>query len=167
MINNDYNIENFTNPNSTYNRLSDKIKIGQLIYNVQNKNIEKVSLEILKEIIEYEKNGKGEQHFFLLGLNDKWLTEIFDFNSQFVNIQNMTVFTSRKHNLKIHKVHDYRIGYTLRENSGSGNFKGKHHFKPLINTVNELMDHLYLIKREMFDFSKYDMKYINEVISLE
>ncbi len=163
MIENNYEIENYFDPSQTYDKISDKIKIGQLILNYETREIEKIDLKILQEIIHYENGDNEEQKFFLLNIIDKWLLKVFDFESKYLTPQSMTVFTSRKHDLKIHKIHDYRIGYTIREKKGSGNFQGKHHYKPLVITVNELMDHLYLIKREVFDFSDKDLEYINEL----
>ncbi|HET8885998.1 MAG TPA: hypothetical protein VFM70_06560 [Salinimicrobium sp.] len=167
MIENDYEIDNYIDPSLTYDKISDKLKIGQLVLNDEKKKIEKVNLKTLQEIIEFERGNNKKQKYFLLRLRDKWLLSIFDFDAKFLAPQNMTVFTSRKHHLKIHKTQDYRIAYTIRENKGSGGFKGHHHFKPLVMTVNELMDHLYLIKRQVFDFSEKDIEYINEVFKDE
>jgi len=55
MINNEYNIDNFFNPTLTYDKISNKIKLGQVVYNKAIKNIEKVDLTTLGEIIQFEK----------------------------------------------------------------------------------------------------------------
>lgn len=164
MIDNKYDIENLLNPTLTYNKISNKIKLGQLVFNNLNKKIEKVGISILEEIVQFEKEEIKEQKFFLLNLTDKWLIQIFEFDSTFLTPQSMTVFTSKKHGLKIHKTRtNFSIAYTIREKVNAGRYKGTHNFKPTVLTVNELMDHLYLIKREEFDFSKEDVEYINAV----
>lgn len=164
MIDNNYDIENLLNPTLTYNKISNKIKLGQLVFNNLNKKIEKVEISILEEIVQFEKEENKEQKFFLLNLTDKWLIQIFEFDSTFLTPQSITVFTSKKHGLKIHKTQtNFSIAYTIREKVKAGRYNGTHNFKPTVLTVNELMDHLYLIKREEFDFSKEDVEYINAV----
>ncbi len=165
MINTKYNIDNFIDPRLTYNKLSDKIKIGQPIFNKLNEKIEKVDLRILQEILKFESGERKAQKYTLINLTDKWLLQVFAFESRYITPQAMTVFTSKIHGLKIHKTqYNYSIGYTIREKINAGRFSGTHNFKPRVITVNELMDHLYLIKREEFDFSKDDMEYINATI---
>lgn len=164
MINNEYNIDNFFNPTLTYDKISNKIKLGQVVYNKAIKNIEKVDLTTLGEIIQFEKERSREQQYFLLNLTEKWLIKIFDFDSMYLPPQSLTVYTSKKHGLKIHKTRTkFTIAYTIREKTNAGMYKGTHNIKPTVLTVNELMDHLYLIKREEFDFSRDDMDYINAV----
>lgn len=167
MIENKYDIENFYNPKLGYDKISNKVKFGQLVMNNVSEKIEKVNLSILQEILEYEQAENTKKKYSLLPLSDKWLLEVFQFDSKFLKSQSMTVFSSRIHGLNIHKTRgNYAIAYTIREKLNAGQFRGTNNFKPIIHTVNELMDHLYLIKREEFNFSNEEMVYINTVIDI-
>lgn len=115
MIINNYSHEDYTDPIKTYERISDKLKIGHLIYNNEIKKIVIVTPNILSEIFEKEKNSDNKEYSLII-LKDKWLTKIFNFKSQYLNSQYMTVYTSNSHGLKVHEQNSrFYIGYRFKE----------------------------------------------------
>lgn len=165
MIINNYSHEDYTDPIKTYERISDKLKIGHLVYNNEIKKIVIVTPIILSEIIEKEKISENKKYSLII-LKDKWLTKIFNFKSQYLNSQYMTVYTSNSHGLKIHEQNSrFYIGYRFKEKMDNiPGMLGELVYKPNIFFVNELMDYLFLIKKEQFRFNDYDLEKINELI---
>ncbi len=162
MIPSNYKVEHYVNPGTTYQRLSDKVKLGQLVLNGKNRKIEIVDLGVLEKILVSEKNNE-EKVYFPIPLTSKWLTIIFHFEEKYLVPQNLIVFTSKVHGLKIHlQNHQFRIGYIIRETTKGSPFSGTSTTKPLILTVNELLDHFYLLKREQFQFSEEDLSFLNK-----
>lgn len=163
MLTTNYTTENFINPFITHKIISNKIKLGQPILNLKKKQIQKIDLNIFKEIFAAEKNKVLSKSYNLLLVNSEWLTKFFHFDENYLAAQAMTIYTSQLHGLKIHKQRDqFFIGYTIREKLKAGNMKGLLQSKPLILTVNDLMDHLYLIKREEVIICEEDIKMINK-----
>jgi len=165
MIINDYSYEDYTNPINTYEKISDKLKIGHLIYNNDSKKIILVTPNVLSEIFEKEKNSDNKK-YSLIFLKDNWLTKIFNFKSQYLNSQYMTVYRSNSHGLKIHDQNSrFYIGYRFKEKMDNiPGMIGELIYKPNIFFINELMDYLFLIKKEHFEFSDNDLEKINELI---
>lgn len=168
MITANYTTEHYTNPFLTHETISDKIKLGQPILNLKKKQIQKIDLDILKEIIATEKNEVLSESYSLLPITSIWLTKFFHFDERYLSAQYMTIYTSQLHGLKIHKQRDqFYIGYTIREKLKARDMNGTLQSKPLILTLNDLMDHLYLIKREQVIISEKDMDSINTVFKKE
>lgn len=165
MMINDYSYEDYTDPISTYERISDKLKIGHLIYDNDIKRIVLVTPNILSEIFEKEKISDNKKYSLII-LKDKWLTKIFNFKSQYLNSQYMTVYTSNSHGLKIHDQNSrFYIGYRFKEKMNNiPGMSGEFMYKPSIFFINELMDYLFLIKKEQFRFNENDIEKINELI---
>ncbi|SDQ89868.1 hypothetical protein [Flagellimonas zhangzhouensis] len=162
-----YNVEHYVSPYLTYITLHDKLRIGQLIFDCKKRKITMVDTAILSEIYEKEKDGKKvtKDEYRPLNLTDDWLIKIFQFEKKYLNTNNMTVFTSQRHGLKVHKRQgNYYLGYILREKMNIGEWKGSSSSKPEILFVNELMDYCYLLKRDSLKLTKDDLKRINEVI---
>lgn len=165
MIKSNYDIESYIEPHTTYKTLSDKIKLGQLLFNIQKKAFETVDLKVLEDIVKFEKGRNIDRVYYPIPINSEWLTKVFHFEAKFLNIYNMTVFTSRLHGLKIHEQHGrYYVGYTIREKVKlTDHIKGTINSKPQILFVHELMDQLYLIKREQVEITKSDLFEINNI----
>ena len=165
MIKTKYSFEHYINPYLTHSIISDKVKIGQLILNLKNKKIQKIDLETLSEIIKAEKSESLSEYYSLLPINSTWLTNFFHFESRYLAAQYMTVYTSQTHGLKIHEQNSrFSIGYIIREKL---NDKGKVQTKPLIFTVNDLMDHLYLLKREELLINQKDIELMNKEFQVQ
>ncbi|MDT0648146.1 hypothetical protein RM545_15735 [Zunongwangia sp. F260] len=163
MITTNYTTAHYTNPYLKHKIISDKIKLGQPILNLKKKQVQKIDLDILKEIIAAEKYEVLSESYSLLSINSIWLTKFFQFDERYLAAQYMTIYTSQLHGLKIHKQRDqFYIGYTIKEKFKAGDMKGTLQAKPLILTVNDLIDHLYLIKREEVIISEEDIKLINK-----
>jgi hypothetical protein len=149
----------------THKKISEKLKIGHLIFDKRLKKIVIVKPEILIEIIEDE-NNSNSQNYFLIILKENWLTKIFNFRKQYLNSQYMTVFTSNSNGFKIHERQGiFSLGYIFKEKMNNiHGMTGNLTYKPHIFFVNELMDYLFLIKREQFNFSEKDLQKINKLI---
>tara|TARA_R110002033_G_scaffold43075_2_gene84541 strand:- start:466 stop:987 length:522 start_codon:yes stop_codon:yes gene_type:complete len=169
MITSHYVIDHYTEPNSTYTILSNKIKLGQLVFNIQEKAFEIVNLKVLKAIVAFEKGNGVDRIYYPIPLNPKWLTKVFHFEVKRLNVHYMHVFTSKVHGLKIHGQHNrYYIAYTIREKVTLANqMKGVQVAKPQILYVHELMDQLYLLKREQIEIKESDLANINKCFSEE
>jgi hypothetical protein len=163
MIKSNYVIDNYIEPNTTYKVLSNKIKLGHLLFNIQKKSFEIVDLKVLETIFKFEKEGDTDRIYYPIPLNSKWLTKVFHFEVKPLNIHYMNVFTSKIHGLKIHEQRNqYCVGYTIREKVKSENhMQGTISSKPRILYVHELMDQLYLLKREQIEITKSDLIKIN------
>jgi len=168
MIASNYTTEHYTNPFLTHKIISDKIKLGQPILNLKKKQIQKINLDNLKKIIAAENNEILSESYSLLPINSIWLTKFFHFDESYLAAQYMTIYTSQLHGLKIHKQgNHFYIGYTIREKFKASDMKGTLQSKPLIFTVNDLIDHLYLIKREQVIISEEDIDSINKAFKKE
>lgn len=166
----EYNIENYTNPRTSYKRISNKLKLGQLIYDIIDKKIKIVDIHLLGEILEFEQNisDKCERRYFTIPLTKEWLEKVFDFNSKYNAANSMTVFTSQRHGLKIHKQNSgFYIALISREKTSVYGMSGTIRSKPKILFVNELMDYLYLLKRDEIIFTENEIKKINEIIKVQ
>lgn len=163
MIKSNYDIENYIEPRNTYKILSNKVKLGQLLFNAKIKTFEIVNLKVLEDIMAFEKGNGIDRKYYPIPLNPEWLIKVFNFEVNYLNIHNMHVFTSTVHGLKIHGQHEsYYVGYTIREKTTLANrMKGTISSKPRILYVHELMDQLYLLKREQIDFTTTDLVNIN------
>ena len=166
----EYNVEKYVNPLQTYRTLHDKFKIGHLIFDFGKKRIALVDITILSKIFDKERGGEegSENAYGPLSLSDEWLEKVFEFEAKFSNTTGMTVFTSRRHGLKIHKQRgNYYLGYIFREKMNIGGWKGSSSSKPEILFVNELMDYCYLLRRDSFQFNEGDLKRINDLITVK
>ncbi|MBO0330088.1 hypothetical protein [[Muricauda] lutisoli] len=163
-----YNLDYYVNPRLSYaNRLSDKFRIGHLIYDTIEKCIVKVSPSILQKMVENElpQNRDEDFRFSPLFIKNDWLTKVFGFEKKYLNANGMTVFTSTRNGLKIHfQSGNYYLGYILREKQIIAGMNGNFSSKPEILFINELMDFCFLIKRDKISFSDDDVKKINEII---
>jgi len=165
MIINDYTIQDYLDPFKTYERLSDKLKIGHLIYSNKLKKIVKVTPKVLTEIFEKEEKSEKKDYCLII-LNENWLTKIFNFKSFYLSTQYMTVYTSNFHGLKVHEQNNrFYLGYGFKEKINKiPGMSGMSNYKPNLFFVNELMDYLFLIKKEQYRFSENDLQKINEEI---
>jgi|TARA_R110002074_G_scaffold106578_1_gene230142 hypothetical protein len=164
---NEFNIENYTNPRISYNKISNKLRLGHLVYDDFDKKIKLVNHKLLGGIIESEKVELLEKRFYALPLTKSWLENIFEFESKYNNPNKMTVYISHRNGLNIHERNNgFTIGITFREKTSSNGMSGTLVAKPKILYVNELMDYLFLLKRDEVTFNEYDIKRINEVIKV-
>ena len=163
MITSHYNIDHYIEPHTTYKTLYNKIKLGHLIFNSPKKSFEVVDLKILETIVAFENGNDLERVYYPISLSPKWLTNVFSFDVTYLSIYHMNVFTSKIHGLKIHEQHNrYYVGYTIREKVSLVNgMKGTISNKPQILYVHELMDQLFLIKREEISITASDLVDIN------
>lgn len=165
----EYSVENYVDPVLSYKTLYDKFRVGHLIYDCRNKKITKVDAVILMEIHEKEKNAKKRDKldYSPLYLTDDWLQKVFQFEAKHLNTTNITVFTSQRHGLKVHKQRgNYYLGYILREKINVGDWMGSSSSKPRVLFVNELMDYCYLLRRDSLKFTSDDLKRINDLIAI-
>jgi len=167
---NEYQVEYYINPKITYLKLSDKLRLGHLIYDLEDQTIKIVSLPILSEIVKWETSNSEslDMRYFPIPLTKKWLEKVFCFESKYNQPNYMTVFTSIRHGLKIHNQNDkFFIGIRNIEKFIAKGMTGGHTSKPRILYVNELMDYLYLLKRDNWDFSEQDLEKINMIIKVQ
>ena len=77
----------------------------------------------------------------------------------------MNVYTSKTHSLKVHEQQNqYYVAYTIRKKVKLANqMNGTMTSKPQMLYVHELMDQLFLLKRELVQFSKHDLMEINKI----
>lgn len=160
-----YSIEHYTNPEPSYhNSLSDKLKVGHLIYDNRQQRIVLVDIAVLEEILEYEnkKEETSEPNFVPSYLTHEWLVNVFNFEAKHIATNGITVYTSDRNGMKVHGQRgQFFVGVTIREKINSKGWKGTHASKPPICFVNELMDYCFLLKRDMITFIEYDLAQIN------
>lgn len=161
-----YKIENYTNPWSLYKNISKRLKLGHLVYDLSLKNIRLVDHELLGEILKSELvEPEKKSNFTIPILTEEWLLKVFDFEDKFNAPNNMTVFTSKRNGLKIHKNRNgFFIAISVRENYSTMGMTGSHVSKPMILTVNELLDYVFLLKRDDISFNERDIDEINRII---
>lgn len=166
----EYSIDNYTQPRTTYQKISNKLKLGYLLYDNLDKEIKAVSIQILGEILEFEQNNsesKGRR-YFPIPLTKEWLENVFDFNSKYNAPNYMTVYTSLRHGLKIHEQNkEFLIAQISREKMSTIGMSGVFISKPKILYVNELMDYLFLLKRDDIIFTEDEINRINEIIKIQ
>lgn len=138
-----------------------KLRLGDLIYDLNKKEIVCFNTGILKEIeVNNETHNYGR-----IPLNSKWLNEIFEFEPKHLSMQHMTVHTSRVNSLKIH---EQRLGFflscTFRDKIKNELGEGIHTGKPKINYVDELMAYLTLLTNQEFFFED-NLNKLNELFS--
>ena len=164
-----YELEDFMSPRRTYRKLSDKIKLGHLLYDNRKRQFILTDMVVLQEILEYEKED-GENKlapYSPIPLSGNWLELVFEFEAKFNKANSMTVYTSIRHDMKVHeKGGTFTMGITVREKSHNNGIFGSYNYKPSIYFVNELMDFMYLIKRDTFAFDADDLLLINKAIEI-
>jgi len=161
---NEYEIENYLNPTLPYLKFADKLRIGHLIFDFKMKRVVKVNMKILKEInLEDELNTKFfDRRFRPIELTKKWLTDIFCFNAKNNARNSLIVYTSSRNGLIIHEqIGTFFLASKMVEKIGEN---GIHRTKPKVIFINELMDYLFLIKRDDYKWTDADLKRINERI---
>ncbi len=166
----EYQVENYTNPRMIYRKLSDKLRLGHLIYDLVQKKVKAVDLSLLGEILDFEMKNSADSkiRYFPIPVTKEWLEKVFEFESKYNAPNNMTIFTSLRHGLKIHDQNgNYFVGILNREKSRSAGMYGSHISKPRILYVNELMDYMYLLKRDIWNFSETELNKINTVIKVQ
>ncbi len=162
-----YSIENFLNPQKTYKTFSNKIKLGHLVYCLKSNKIEIVDIEIMSNIITYEKKGVSTKVYYPIPINFNWVIHVFNFSETNQNSKKLRVFQSNIHGLKLHfELNMFRLGYIFKEKLHHGNMNGIDNYKAELLYIHELMDCLYLIKRETFSFCESDIEEINNNIKL-
>jgi len=126
-----------------------KLRIGDLIYNYEQRKIVCVDTQIISEL---QKDNNLEK-FRRIPLNSKWLKKVFEFDSRYLSMQYMTVYTSRVNGIKIH---EQRLGFflscTFRDKIKTELGEGLHISKPKIVYVDELMTYLTLLNNQEFAF---------------
>lgn len=164
----EYRIENYTNPWNLYKKISNKLKLGHLVFDTSRKKIRLVDLKLLGEILKSEHDEpNGKSNFAIPELTKEWLEKVFDFDSKFNAPNNMNVFTSRRHGIKIHENwNGFSIAITVREKSSIMSMTGSHVTKPRVLTVNELLDYMFLLKRDDIVFDERDVEKINTRIKV-
>lgn len=164
----EYKVEHYVEPELGYReRLSDKFKIGHLIYDRGKGCVIKVDAAVLDTIVRGEEKGMNPEDFIYtpLYMTDEWLVQIFHFEMRHLNTNNMTVFTSLRTGLKVHyQGGNYYLGYIFREKFEANGWLGCSTGKPRIMFINELMDYCFLIKRESIQFTDEEIDKINELI---
>ena len=163
-----YRIENYTDPWNLYKKISNKLKLGHLVLDTSLKKFRLVDLKLLEEIVKSEGDEpNGKSNFIIPDLTKEWLEKIFDFNSKFNAPNNMTVFTSNRHGIKIHESwNGFSIGITVREKSTILGMTGTHVSKPRVLNINELLDYMFLLKRDEMRFDESDIEKINSLIKV-
>lgn len=96
----DYNSDHYVDPRKTYDRIADKVKLGHLLYNREKGSYVVVDLEVLQELVEFEKSENNIRKYFPIPINDLWLTSIFNFEKKQLATHSGTFFTSIDHGLK-------------------------------------------------------------------
>ncbi|SFZ94431.1 hypothetical protein SAMN05428642_104177 [Flaviramulus basaltis] len=136
-----------------------KLKIGDLTYSFHSKEIVCVNTKILTEI---ENNNETHQ-FRRIPLSSKWLKDVFDFDSKYIAMQYMTVYTSRVNGIKIHENGlGFSLGCTFRDKVKNNFGDGTHVYKPKINYVDELTAYLTLLTNQQFYFED-SLNMLNEL----
>lgn len=162
----EYNIGHYVDPRKTYERVVDKFKLGHLVYSRDKEKYVVVDLKVLQEIIEHDISGKKFWNYLPIPINDLWLTLIFNFEKKRFATHSGTFFTSRHHGFKIkYQGGRYMLGYTLREKDSNG--RATYNLRPQILFIHELMDILFLMKREQFYWNEEELNWINSVMSTE
>lgn len=154
-------------PKRTYRKLSDKIKLGHLLFDNKKREFIMADIAVLLEILEYEKkDGSGQYPRYLpIPVSGIWLQVVFEFEANFNRSNSMTVYTSLRHDMKVHeKEGKFTVAFTIREKSYNNGIFGTYNYKPSIYYVNELMDFMYLMKRDTFAFDADDLLLINKDI---
>ena len=158
-----YNSDHYVDPRKTYDRIADKIKLGHLLYVRDKGSYVVVDLKVLQEILEFEKSENNAPKYLPIPITDLWLTSIFDFEKKQLATHSGTFFTSRNHGFKIkHQGGRYMFGYTLREKGLGG--RATFNLRPQFLYIHELMDVLFLMRREQFRWSEKDLEWINSVV---
>ena len=106
-----------------------KLRIGDLIYDLNKKKIVCFNTSIIKEI---EANN-DTHNYGRIPLNSKWLKEVFEFDSKYLTMQSMTVYTSRINSLKIHEQHlGFFLSCTFRDGLNNVLGRGSRNWKPKV-----------------------------------
>ncbi|WP_408039058.1 hypothetical protein [Tenacibaculum amylolyticum] len=136
-----------------------------MIYNINLQKIVLVTPKILSEILKEEIQGVNNS-YSMIQINGKWLIEVFNFEAKYLAPQYLTVYKSNLHGFKVHEqLNKFSIGYMFKETRNIiPSMQGDIKYKPQIFYVNELMDYLFLIKKEQFEFNEDDLKTINQLI---
>ncbi|MEP2059426.1 MAG: hypothetical protein ABJJ05_16570 [Maribacter litoralis] len=164
---NEFNIENYTNPRISYDKIANKLRLGHLIYDHFDNHIKLVDYKLLGEIMDYEMLESLQKRYNPLSLTKTWLEDVFQFESQYHAPNKMTVYTSLRNGLNIHeRGSGFTIGITFREKTSSIGMSGILIAKPKILYVNELMDYHFLLKRDLVTFTNSDVEKINEIIKV-
>ena len=161
-----YNSDHYVDPKKTYDRIADKVKLGHLLYNKDKNTYVVVDFKVLQEIVELERSENNSWKYLPIPINDFWLTSIFNFEKRQLATHSGTYFTSRSHGFKIkYQGGRYMFGYTLREKELGGGVT--FNLRPQFLFIHELMDLLFLMKREQFTWTEEDLTLINSVMSAE
>jgi hypothetical protein len=166
----EYQIENYTNPRKGYQKFADKLRLGHLIYDLVQKKVKAVDLSLLKEILDNEIDDSKDsiKRYFPIPLTEEWLIKVFEFESKYNAPNNLTIYTSSRHGLKIHKQREvFFIAIIKREKSSNYGMHGVHTSKPMVLFVNELMDYMFLLKRDVWSFTETELVNINRLIEVQ
>jgi len=138
------------------------------VHDVKNKSIELIDIDLLGQIITSEKEDSLEQRKFRpLVLTQKWLEDVFEFDSRYDHRNNMNVYKSPRHGFKIQGVNNrFLIPMSIRKKLSSGGMTGSSVAKPVVLFVNELMLYLFLLERDEIVFDAADIVKINRLIKL-
>ncbi|AXT19799.1 hypothetical protein D7030_01410 [Flavobacteriaceae bacterium AU392] len=138
-----------------------RLRIGDLIYDLDKKAIVCFNTNVFKEI-----EGNIDTHNYVrIPLNSKWLTEVFEFDSKYLNMQYMTVYTSRINSFKIHEQHSgFSLSCTFRDKIKNQLGEGMHVGKPKVTYVDELTAYLSLMANQEFYFED-KLEELNELFS--
>lgn len=125
------------------------LRIGDLIYDTKQKEIVCVNTLLLNEI-----EANLETHPYIrIPLNSKWLKEVLGFDSKYLAMQYMTVYTSKTSGIKIHENGlGFSLSCTFRDKIKNDLGEGTHVYKPKIDYVDELMSYLTLLTNQEFYF---------------
>jgi len=125
------------------------LRIGDLIYDFSKRKIITVNINILDEISNNEENDK----FRRIPINSKWLKEVFKFESKYLAMQYMTIYTSKINSFKVHEQHGgFSLSCVFRDKIKNELGEGVYVGKPKIVYVDELMAYLKLLRNQDFYF---------------
>ncbi len=141
--------------------LNRKLRIGDLIYDLNKKAIVCFNTSILNEI----EDNIDNHNYTRIPLNSKWLKEVFEFDSKYLSMQYMTVHTSKVSGIKIHENQiGFSLSCTFRDKVKNNFGEGTHIYKPSIRYVDELMAYLTLLTNQEF-YLEDSLETLNKMFS--
>ncbi|MFD2588423.1 hypothetical protein ACFSQJ_15915 [Croceitalea marina] len=164
----EYHIENYVRPWEPYKEsLSDKLRIGHLVLDRWAKKIVLVDINILLEVLENERTNSGSKKskYYPIAITREWLEDVFMFESKYNAPHSMTIYTSLRNGFQVHEYRgNFYVAIRITEKiSDYGTLKTK----PKILFINELMDYLFLLKRDTYGFIEEDLLKINSAMNID
>ncbi len=150
-------------------KLSETVKLGHLLYNDDTKTIVRVTIKVLEDLIKLEKtiSQSDNGRYYNISLSHDLLVKGFNFNFKYLNAQAMTIYTLPENGFKVQGQQGrFTLPYTSREKSKIAGMSGQIISKAKIEFVNDLIDYLWLLQRQLYVFKDDNLNEINRLFKI-